>query len=82
VLKVHGPQPSVETSAKPVVEAQRVQVGRRADLEDDVAGAARVRRPGRNQVEAVLFRGLRLQVALGLELPARLLGKVASASNA
>ena len=61
------PKLAVEVAAEPVVEAERVEVRRRADLEHDVSGPARVRRAGRDQVEAVLLGRVRLQVPPGVE---------------
>src|SRR5262249_39563611 len=68
MLEMHGPQPAVEVPPQPVVETQGVEVGRRADLEHDVAGAACMRRTARDQVQAVLLGRMRLQEALRFEL--------------
>ena len=67
VADVHRPERSVKIAPEPVVEAQRVQIRRRADLEHDVAGTARVRRAGRDQVQAVTLGRLARDVPLGVE---------------
>ena len=81
VLDVDGAQPAVEASPQPVVEPQRVEVRRRADLEHDVPGAARVHRPRRDQVETVPLRVVRLHVTLGSK-PRPFSAARASRSNA
>ena len=70
MLEVHGPQRALEVASQPVVEAQRVEVGRRADLEHDVARPARVRRACRDRVEPMLLGVVQLEVASRVERPA------------
>ena len=70
VLEVHGPQRAFEVAPEPVVEAKGVEVRRRADLEHDAAGSARVRRACRDQVQPVPLGVVPLEVPLGLERPA------------
>ena len=74
VVDVNRTEPSVSVATEPVVEAKGVEVRRCAYLEHGVAGAARMRRPGRNQVEAVALGRVPYQVAIRIERDARGLG--------
>ena len=68
MIELHRTRSAPEPLSEPVVEAQAVEVRRRADLEDDVALPAAVWRPRRDEIELVRARRDGVHEALDLEV--------------